>query len=394
MNHDIPSAASLLDQEPRRSWPVWYKIWVMTGVALGLLMVSVTGASASTPPWMVQPTPPGVVSDPVTGVSCVSASDCVAVGDTPDDVLGWNGTAWSQIPYPSTTLNTLGLNSVACTSARYCIAVGKTEAGLAGAWAWNGSTWTEQSAYNPASTNNVLNAISCQSATRCEAVGAYGNGGTTYPLAEVWNGTIWKDQSTSGAPPGLLHGVACESTSKCEAVGQNTYTLAPLALSLQASKWVTQATPEIALGGEGPYFIETAVSCWSSGCTAVGGTDAYPDGNDAASSQAFAEFWNGRKWALRGTVGQGDPPNSGAVWNAVQCQSATECTAVGAWADGSVNEAPSTLVSTWNGQTWTQQSSPDPASNTNELNGIACTNDGSMCETVGWAPPSTLAISN
>lgn len=382
------SVARSLDHWLRKSRSGCGKLWAPPAAALGLMMISVTVASASASPWMVQPTPPAGAggSDSVAGVSCVSASHCVAVGPaagSEDVSLGWNGTTWSQLPYPNGAGD---LTSIACTSASYCIAVGETNAGLAGAWAWDGSTWTGQSAYNPRSTDNILNAISCRFATRCEAVGSHGNGGTTRPLAEVWNGSTWKGQSTSGAPPGSLAGVSCESASKCEAVGRNTYTLAVLAMGLSKSRWVTQATPSVGTGNVG----ESAVSCWSSGCTAVGGTNpAY-----TYNSQTIAESWNGSGWTLQGTVGTGNPPNSGAAWAAVRCQSATKCTAVGAWANGSVTETPSTLISTWDGTTWTQQSSPNPGSNGNMLAGIACTHAGSICEAVGWAPPNTLAMGN
>ena len=363
---------------------------IVPGMALGLLLFGATGgASASTAPWTTQPTPSPVGGDNgLAGVSCVSASDCIAVGNPPnhpDAVLGWNGMSWSQLPAP---VGAGDLTSIACTSASYCIAVGQADSGLAGAWSWNGRGWTGQSAYNPKSTQNILNSISCASSRRCEAVGVHGNGGTTYPLAEVWNGTRWARQPTPGAPNGSLASVSCESASRCEAVGQNTYTLTVLAMRLSGSQWVTQHTPQLATRS---HPAETGVSCWSSGCTAVGETSDTPS---AYASLAFAESWNGRKWALQGPVGAGDPPNAGAAWTAVNCHSAISCVAVGAWANENVNETPATLVSTWNGRTWAQQPSPNPGHSTNLLNGIACTGGGAMCTAVGWAYPNPLAIGN
>jgi hypothetical protein len=110
----------------------------------------------------------------------------------------------------------------------------------------------------------------------------------------------------------------------------------------------------------GRQAFPDVVSCWSAGCVAVGGTNNAGGSflGSVYAASAFAEFWNGSRWALLGAVGDGDPPNAGAAWSAVQCQSAISCTAVEAWADGSVNETPSTLVSTWNGTAWAQQPSP------------------------------------
>jgi hypothetical protein len=379
MNHCISSVWTPR-QRSRKTRPGWRKTWTLLGAALALLVLGVPDSSASASPWVIQPTPAySSGSNPLTGVSCVSASDCVAVGGWGSPgAIGWNGTTWSQLP------SVYGpLAGIACTSVSYCIAVGQAVFNRAGAWAWNGSTWTQLPAYNPGSTDNVLSSVACMSATRCEAVGSYGNGGTTYPLAEVWNGMIWKGQSTKGAPPGALDGVSCESRLRCEAVGENTYTLGGLAMGLRKSRWVSQPTPQ---GTNGDYQVQvydSSVSCWSSGCTAVGGTTtAGHQGGVSYGSAAFADSWNGSKWTLQG--GDGNPPNSdAATWSAVACHSATECVAVGEWLDPSYGAGTTTLISTWNGQAWTQQPSPDSPGSGDSWNALSCRNDGTACEAVG-----------
>jgi hypothetical protein len=157
-------------------------------------------------------------------------------------------------------------------------------------------------------------------------------------------------------------------------------------MRLRNGRWVTQSTPAITGASYG-----TGVSCWQTGCLAVAGTNSP---NTEYAQQTIAEYWNGRKWALQSPVGSGDPANSGAVWNAVQCNSASNCVAVGAWADGSVTETPSTLISTWNGTSWSQQTSPDPGSSANQLNAISCSSDLSTCTAAGWAYPDPLVIRN
>lgn len=389
------SSVWALAQRSHKARPGWHTMWVVLGTALVLLVLGVPDASASASPWVIQPTPTNSAGyEPLTGVSCVSGSDCVAVGgnNSLPNALGWNGTAWSALPAVSGLLN-----AIACPSASYCIAVGQAEPYLAAAWAWNGSTWTQQSAYNPSSTDNVLNAITCRSSTSCEAVGSHGNGGTTYPLAEAWNGKTWTAQSTSGAPPGALDGVSCESSSKCEAVGYNTYTLAVLAMGLDKSKWVAQSTPQNANGDNQTQIVATSVSCWSSGCTAVGGTGLASDPDSDLGilygTTAFADSWNGSKWTLKG---DGNPSNSiAAAWSGVVCHSAAECVAVGGWTESSTTDHQ-TLISTWNGSTWTQQSSPDSPGSNDYLYALSCKADGTVCEAVGAAPNnnSDLAMGN
>jgi hypothetical protein len=70
-------------------------------------------------------------------VSCVSGSDCVAVGSTntgsANETLAmvWNGTAWSIVPSPNAGTRNDQLSSVSCVSASDCVAVGYTNTGSA-----------------------------------------------------------------------------------------------------------------------------------------------------------------------------------------------------------------------------------------------------------------------
>jgi hypothetical protein len=326
--------------------------WMMRSAALaaGVAAALAAAGAASASTWTIMPTS----SDALTAVSCVSASDCMAVtgggpfADGPADALRWNGKDWTALPdLPS---NVWSVGGIACASATYCIAVGQTASSLtpsqlAGAWAWNGSTWTDMSAYNPGSTFNALAAIRCASASSCVAVGYHGNGTTSpYPLAESWNGKAWTDQPTTGAPMGSLSGVACASSRECEAVGaEDTGSDTALAMGLSGSKWVTQPTP-VDSGALG------SVSCWSTGCTAVG---------------SVAESWNGSKWAQQGKTRDLE----GA---AVHCPSADSCTAVG-----------SAGISVWNGKTWSKVAMPATEPPSFGLYAIACTNGGSVCTAVG-----------
>ncbi len=66
--------------------------------------------------------------------------------------------------------------------------------------------------------------------------------------------------------------------------------------------------------------------------------------------------------------------------NAVHCNSASSCTAVGAAVDF---EFSATDVFTWNGTKWQKATSPTPAGNNGGLWGLSCVSSGSLCTAVG-----------
>jgi hypothetical protein len=88
--------------------------------------------------WSVLPSPnAGTIEDELESVSCVSASQCVAVGSTDNGsavetlVMVWNGDVWSVLPSPNAGTIFDVLESVSCVSASQCVAVGQTDIGSA-----------------------------------------------------------------------------------------------------------------------------------------------------------------------------------------------------------------------------------------------------------------------
>jgi hypothetical protein len=85
--------------------------------------------------WSIVASPNAGTSDVLSSVSCVSASDCVAVGYTSTGpayetlVMVWDGTVWSVVSSPNAGTSDDGLSSVSCVSASDCVAVGDTRAG-------------------------------------------------------------------------------------------------------------------------------------------------------------------------------------------------------------------------------------------------------------------------
>lgn len=342
---------------------------VIIATGVGLMVATVALAASTT--WTLETTPAGD-NGGFNAVSCTSGRFCMSVGSG-DAIDAWNGEAWSTFTSPGNS--DTHMTGVACTSTTYCIVVGNSYTGngyTTAAWAWNGTSWTMMSTYNPKSSWNILNAISCAGPSRCEAVGQYAGSftGSSYPLAEYWNGTTWTNQSTSGAPFGSLVSVSCESPGHCEAVGtddNNFYGTgySPLAMRLTGSKWITQQTPPVV-----DDSVFNGVSCYSAGCIGIGDSEG--------QAATLAENWTGRKWSV-----MSDPAATGGyVLYGVHCQNASSCTAVGDLGSG--------LAETWNGQSWTINNTPAAGT----LYGLSCTTR--ECTAVGYTTngEGSLAMRN
>jgi hypothetical protein len=110
-------------------------MFAVVAVALGCVVVA-TPAGAVIDAAVVVPSPnAGTINDRLYSVSCVSASDCVAVGYTNTGsvietlTMVWDGTVWSIVPSPSPGTILDALYSVSCVSASDCVAVGYTDSG-------------------------------------------------------------------------------------------------------------------------------------------------------------------------------------------------------------------------------------------------------------------------
>jgi hypothetical protein len=138
----------------------------------------------------------------LTGVSCASATSCLAVGHggtsgedaTPTPLsLRWTGARWVIVPTPNAPRYSLyALNGVACTAGNACLSVGTTYVydphtfvtnARAHAERWNGARWSEAS---PGGTTPPLAAIECRTANDCIA-----GGGSSQPVVARWNGSAW-----------------------------------------------------------------------------------------------------------------------------------------------------------------------------------------------------------
>jgi hypothetical protein len=338
------------------------------------------------------PTPPGAVSSAFEGVSCRSATACTAVGNYQkssdvDVTLAevWNGTSWKRQSTPDPSGATVSaLDSVSCTSTANCRAVGYDYDGASDyvtlAEVWNGTSWKRQSTPNASgAVESILDDVSCSSSTSCLAVG-FDDASATPALAEVWDGTNWKIESPltpAGGSNPSLSGVSCGSASVCTAVG-SYYNASDVEATLvevwNGTKWAAQSSPNPSAHLSSELL---AVSCSSTAsCDAVGTEPG------AASPATVAEEWNGTKWAIELSA-----PTATAGLSGVSCVSASDCIAVGDYVNASSTEV--TLAEAWNGTSWTVQQTPNPTgAAASDLTAVSCTS-ATSCTAVGWSHASS-----
>jgi hypothetical protein len=295
--------------------------------------------------WTVTPSPNPGLGNELYGVSCFSSTSCAAVGKHGNEPLieRWKGTKWVLVSSPHKGMSSV-LGSVSCVSAKSCTAVGTYDSAASGHQqtlieSWNGSTWSVVPSPNGSTFDNLLSAVSCVSATSCKAVGHYvdgNNNGET--LIERWNGRKWSivPSPNAGSTYNELSGVSCVSTSWCKAVG----------IYYSAGTYLT-----------------------------------------------LVESWNGRVWSIDSSPSEGN----GMIGLAgLSCMSVTQCKAVGYYAGGP-SDLDQTLIESWDGETWSIDSSPNEPGN-NSLGGVSCAS-ATACKAVGYVnhspsppPPDTTLI--
>ncbi len=216
--------------------------------------------------WLVDisPNPAGAKRSSLASISCVTQSDCWAVGyytnsSNADETLAehWNGEKWTlgAVPNPAGAAEGSFLTGIACTGSTSCTAVGydinSSFVDETLAEHWNGTKWKVQPTPNPAkSTLSILNGVACTGSANCTAIGYHANGSDIVTLAERWNGTKWLVSPTpnpSGPTLSELNGVACASSSDCLAVGDSGETQQTPSLTLaehwNGTKWALVPTP-------------------------------------------------------------------------------------------------------------------------------------------------------
>jgi hypothetical protein len=397
---------------------------MLLGAALAASSLLAVGAPAvsfaSRAPGVPRVPMPGIASQ-LEAVGCTVPSNCWAVGTYSNNgaglnqVLHWNGTAWSQVTVPSpggmASSDSSELFGIHCKKSTDCWAVGDYVHGGADrneALHWNGSKWSVVSTPAPGGTAsggvNELFDVWCTGASNCWAAGEDGHfsgpNEVLFNEALRWNGSKWSKVSTpdpggtTGNDTSVLKSVRCTSASNCWAAG--TYSAASPgifvneALHWNGTGWSLITTPSPGGTATGDFSHLAGLSCTSaSNCWAAG---SY--GSEGTQFTALNQIlhWDGRQWSQVTTPNpDGTSAGAGNLLAGVACTSAGNCWAVGDY--GSIGGGAGTVLNEalrWNGTNWSLVTTPDPAGTgngeTNMLNGVRCASANS-CWAVGTQIP-------
>jgi hypothetical protein len=359
---------------------------VIAGAAFGVPVTAGAAAAATgAQPGAVASSRAAPFPATVVAFHCWTATNCLAVGaNTPQMATQliaerWNGARWTRSAMPKPAgADVVTSGGVACPSRTECLAVGtgyppasaKSGSSFPIADYWNGSRWTA-GRVAAAGSGGGFAAASCPAARSCYAVGEYTPKGSNavVPLIEHWNGATWSKQNApvpAGTTFAELTAVSCPSAKFCAAVG--TDGSGELIERLTASGWA-KATPRSA-----PSAMLYSVSCPSaSSCFAVGS-------NLTTSRGSLVVRWNGKAWSQSTTP---VPRNASyAGLQSVSCVSAARCLAVGDYMTNGV------YAVSWNGSGWHLVSMTSTGGHIGDFYAVSClaaTNCAALAGTTQFA---------
>lgn len=333
-------------------------------------------------PWSITHSSNPGVSNVLNSVSCVSGSNCWAVGDKTNSaevatslIEHWNGSKWSvwQSPNPAGAAEAF-LQGISCTAVSSCEAVGYSYSSPDNetytlAEVWNGSHWTIQPTPSPGPAGAVqddLRSVSCTKMPFCIATGysTLAGGDEDIALAETFNGTGWTARTIPPHSPkyallGGLASVSCVSNTLCAAVGSTMMAI------WNGSTWGVTSKPS-----DPAASSMNSVSCVTATfCVGIGTYDT------GFAWQVYTETWNGSIWS-------GKAINDDDYLAAISCSEPDSCTAVGTVGPGPAASA------IWDGVTWKATNTASVPGQPNQLYGVSCVGPYS-CAAVGELLPSS-----
>jgi hypothetical protein len=256
-------------------------------------------------------------------------------------LLHWNGSTWSGSTAPDPQSPTgASLTGVTCVTSSQCWAVGATmndnghfsEPLIEG---WDGASWSI--APTPLADNGVLANVTCISDSSCWAVGAFSvpqqSGSSPQGMIESWDGSSWTvDPSPDVTAISVLYGVACSPGAQCFASGlaetnPNNSILQPLLEETTVPSIGTQGFDAAAADG-GVFAVGDAGFFGSMGGhhldAPIVGTATTPDGGGywlvAADGGVFSFGDAGFFGSMGGhpldapIVGMATTPDGGGYW--------------------------------------------------------------------------------
>lgn len=241
---------------------------------------------------------PAVVDDLLNGITCVSASDCWAVGESLVP-----GTFFiPYVPVPGTPAQTFAEH-------------------------WDGSQWKIATTADSGAGENVLDGVACVSTADCVAVGIDNTGSSTYDaLVEQWNGSSWSIVGSANPSAQLneLDGAWCGGDGTCHATGIQRAPSATQTLTEQAngsSGWTSDGGADTApdrLNGSTGITCTADDDCWSVG--------EY-DSNGQFLFQTLIQQRTARGWSVAPSADT-SPTQANQLWG-VACADPADCYAVG-----------------------------------------------------------------
>jgi hypothetical protein len=141
-----------------------------------------------------------------------------------------------------------------------------------------------------------------------------------------------------------------------------------------SAAWTIQSTPNASGAEHSNLFDISCEPASTTACTAVGKQTA-----TGGVSNPYAQYWNGSSWSNQTTATPAG--TTAAELQADHCLSKTSCVAAGSYTTAS---GTFTLVESWNGTSWSIQTSPNPAGSTEtHLKGVSC-KEITTCMAVGY----------
>ena len=269
-------------------------------------------------------------------IACTSASNCWIAGYYLDPkelvfrtlIEHWDGLSWQIFDSPNGTINPNSfLNSVTCVSSSDCWAVGSNKSYVSEYTLiehWDGASWSIVPSADPPEDppTNSLISVTCVSSSDCWAVGT--NAYSQHPpTIEHWNGNSWSLVGCPVPPGGTtphyyLESVVCTSSTNCWAVGfYNPQNLQQMIERWDGNSWQLVSVPDVGDTGNVLYSATcaSALDCWAVGYS-----------QDTSGQQtALIERWDGNAWSVFSS-----PNVANSLLEGVTCVSAWQCWSVGA----------------------------------------------------------------
>jgi hypothetical protein len=391
-------------------------IAVAIAVPVGLAWASTPIPSTSLLPLPMAAGPvPNAVAD---SIDCFAAGSCTAVGSYQDTIGITHAMAenlssgmWTASPIlaptqaPDYTFS--DLNAVSCVSAGNCLAIGdfrvstvQTEGFYAvetsGVWARGVALPVPvDAASNPAQTTFV--SVACLAGgTTCQMLGEYTTTTIptsvhsvvdTYVFGTGLTGSPQEIAQLSGRDGIELESISCTSSTDCVAVGAQTAAFSSQATYVieSAGSWGSPTVLHNSEDPTNPAELLSTISCVSAGNCVAGGNWVNVEGNVYAESYTEA----GGTWGSANDIGEPKQLTNPFVDDISCVTTVSTCTIVGALSDsmGSLHAATAQMI---NGH-WGQLAPagvPSGSIPDHELIGVSC-NAGVQCTAVGYYNLST-----